>query len=66
MKSAGKMNLSNFTNTSSMTPLGYLIDLSANYKEIVVGFTSPRPNFLKAERGIRLILAPKSHKALSK
>ena len=32
----------------------------------VVGRASPNPNRLNMDRGMRLILAPKSHKALSK
>ncbi len=31
---------------------------------ILVGFGSPHPSFFIIERGIKLILAPKSHKAL--
>ena len=32
----------------------------------MVGFGSPRPSFLKIEKGMRFMLAPKSHKTLSK
>ena len=66
MKSIGKMNVSTLTSTSSIIPLGYLMDLSASCKDTVVGFASPNPNFLNTDRDIRLILAPKSHKAFSK
>ena len=65
-KSAGKINLSTFTNASSMIPRGYLMDQFASCKEMVVCFISPSPNFLQTESGIRLMLAPRSHKTLSK
>lgn len=64
-KSNGEMNLSTFTNTSSIISLGYVIDLSASCKVMVVGFTSPSPNFLNNDRDIRLMLVLKSHNALS-
>lgn len=47
-KSTGNMNLFTFTNTSSMIPLGYFTDRSANCKDIRVGFNSPNPSFLFA------------------
>ena len=47
-----------------MTPSGYFTNLSTNCKETVVGFTSRKPNFLKIEKGIKLILVPRSHRAL--
>ncbi|CAA0840555.1 Unknown protein, partial [Striga hermonthica] len=65
-KSTGNINLSILTSTSSTIPLGYVIERSANCKFTVDGFTSPSPNFLKIDKGIRLILAPRSHKALLK
>ena len=46
MKSIGKMNLSTLTKTSSTIPLGYVIDLSANYRDTLVGLGSSNPNFL--------------------
>ena len=66
MKYAGKMNLSTITKTSSITPLGCFKDLSANWSVTVVGRASPNPKHQNMDRGMRLILAPKSHKALSK
>ena len=66
MKSAGKINLSTFTSTSSITPRGCFNDLSSSCSVTVVGLASPKPNHLKMDKGIRLILAPKSHRALSK
>ena len=66
MKSAGKMNLSTFTKTSSITPLGCFNDLSASWRVTVVGRASPNPKRLNMDKGIRLMLAPKSHSALSK
>ena len=65
MKSAGKMNLSTFTRTSSITPLGCFKDLSANWSVTVVGRASPNPRRPNMDKGMRLILASKSHKALS-
>lgn len=47
-----------------MSPRRCLIDLSTNCKETVIGFAYLRSNFLKMEKGIRLILALKSHKDL--
>ena len=66
MKSARKINLSTFTSTSSITPRGCFNDLSASCSVIVVGLASPKPGRLKMDKGMRLILAPKSHRALSK
>ena len=66
MKSTGKISLSTFTRTSSMMPLGCLMDRSASCSDTMVGFTSPTPSFLKIERGIRFMLAPKSQRALLK
>ena len=66
MKYTGEMNLSTFTKTSSITPLGCFSDLSANWSVTVVGRASPNLSHLNMDKGMRLILAPKSHKALSK
>ncbi|GKB71852.1 hypothetical protein Tco_0933264 [Tanacetum coccineum] len=57
------MNLSILTNRFSHIPIGYLIDLSASWILILVGFSSKMPNFRKREYGMRLMLAPKSAKA---
>lgn len=47
-------------------PIVYFIDLSASYKVTVEGFNSLSSNLLQIDSGIRLILAPRSHKTLSK
>ena len=60
------MNLSTFTKASSITPLGCFKDLSANWSVTVVGRASPNPKHLNMDKDMRLILAPKSHRALSK
>ena len=66
MKSAGKINLSTFTRTSSITPLGWFNDLSANWSVTIVGRASPNPSRQNMDNDMRFILATKSHKALSK
>ena len=38
--------------------------MSASYKVIVIGLTFPIPNCLNTDKGMRLMLAPKSHSAL--
>ena len=58
------MNLSTFTNTSSILSSGYARDLSTNYKVTVAGLHSPTPNCLNTDKGITLMLAPKSQSAL--
>jgi hypothetical protein len=63
MKSAGKMNLPTFSRTSSIIPFGSFSDQSANCSVTVVGLASPKSSFLKIVKGIRLMLAPKSHRA---
>ena len=69
-KSTGKINLSTLTSTSSKTPLGYAMDLSANCNVTcnvtLDGVGSLSPNFYKIDKDIKLILAPKSHNTLSK
>nr|GEV80187.1 hypothetical protein [Tanacetum cinerariifolium] len=64
-KSIGRMNLLILITTFSAIPRGYWMNLSVSSKLILVGFGSPSPNFSHIELGIRLILAPKSAKALS-
>jgi len=49
--------------TSSKIPTEYFIEWSTNYREMVVGLISPKSNFSHKERGIKLTLDPKSHKA---
>ncbi|GJU06943.1 hypothetical protein Tco_1123373 [Tanacetum coccineum] len=64
-KSIGRMNLSTFMSTFSMIPLRYWIDLSPSSKLIRVAFGSPSPTFSYIVYGIKLMLAPRSAKALS-
>jgi len=56
-----EVELVHVTSTSSVTPLGYLTNLSSNWSDTLVGFCSSNPKFLNTERGIKLILAPRSH-----
>ena len=53
MKSAGKINLSPFTKTSSMTPRECFIDLSASCSVTLVGLASPKPNRLKMDNSLK-------------
>ena len=62
-KSTGKINLPTLTSTSSRTPYGCAIDLSAICNVIAVGVSSPKLNLCTTDRGIKFILAPESHKA---
>lgn len=62
-KSTRNINLSTFSKTSSTTPWEYLIDLSATYNVFLVGWTSRFQNIFINDKGIKLILAPKSNKA---
>lgn len=48
--------------TSSNIHIGYFMDLSSNYNDILLTFISSKSSLLDIERGIRT----KSHKALSK
>lgn len=64
MKSIGNMNFFVFTNTSSITHLGCLMDLYAYCSEIVVGLGLLSPNFLKTKHDIKLTFATGSHKGL--
>ena len=65
IKSAGKMNLPTFTKTSSSIPLALLMLLSANYKVIELGCSSPKPSFSYTVYGIKLTPAPRSSNDLS-
>lgn len=56
--------MSTLSRTFSTSPVGYLIDISANIKEIVVD-TITLPNFFVSEYDIKLILASRSHKAFN-
>ena len=66
MKLTGKINLSTFTSTSSITPQGCFNNLLASCSVTIVGLASPKPSCLKMDKSMRLILAPKSHRELSK
>ncbi|GJY68658.1 hypothetical protein Tco_0471640 [Tanacetum coccineum] len=63
-KSAGKVNLPTSTSIFSAIPTGYWNDMSANLTLILVGLRVSRDNFAYKEYGIRLMLAPRSTKAL--
>ena len=62
-KSTGKMNFPTLMSTSSRTPSDCAIVLSAIYKVIVVGVSSPKLSLLTTDKGIKLMLAPESHNA---
>nr|GEW32496.1 reverse transcriptase domain-containing protein [Tanacetum cinerariifolium] len=64
MKSAGKVNLPTSTSIFSAIPIGYWNDLSTNLTFILVGLRVLRDSFTYKEYGIRLMLAPRSAKAL--
>lgn len=51
---------------SSKTQKARLTNLSASWRVILVGFRSPKFKFLHTTRGIKLTLALRSHKSLSK
>ncbi|GJR69293.1 hypothetical protein Tco_0015358 [Tanacetum coccineum] len=50
--------------TSSAIPIGSEIELSANSSVMQVGVSSGRERFFQTEYSIRLMLAPRSAKAL--
>ena len=62
-KSIGKINFSTLTSTSSRTPSGRAMDLSVICNVIAIGMSSPKLNLYTTDKGIKLILAPESHKA---
>nr|GFC94328.1 hypothetical protein [Tanacetum cinerariifolium] len=62
-KSVGKWNFPTLTNTSSVTPLGQAIDLSSSSRVIRVGVSSGSESFFQIDKGMRLMLAPKSARA---
>nr|GFA43751.1 reverse transcriptase domain-containing protein [Tanacetum cinerariifolium] len=62
-KSVGKWNFPTLTKMSSATPLGRVMDLSADSRVIRVGVSSGRESFFHMDKGIRLMLAPRSAKA---
>jgi len=51
--------------TSSTTNTRYFTEQSTNCKEMIVCLIFPKSNFSHKERGIKLTLNPKSHKARS-
>lgn len=55
-----------FIGTSSIIHTSYFIDLSVNYNYKLEAFISPRSSLLHMEKGIKLMLSPKSHRALTK
>ncbi|GKD76394.1 hypothetical protein Tco_1339015, partial [Tanacetum coccineum] len=63
MKSAGKKNVPTFTKTSSAMPVGVEIVRSASSSIIRVLVKARRFSSHQIERGIRLMLAPRSTKA---
>ncbi|MED6126710.1 hypothetical protein PIB30_080986, partial [Stylosanthes scabra] len=64
-KSIGKKNFPTFTNIFSTIPCACLTVLSAICKITLVGFISLIPSFFIKDSGMRLMLDPKSHNALS-
>jgi hypothetical protein len=59
------MNLSTYSNTSSIISLGTFTNLSESKRVTEVGFNSPRLRLLKTNYGSKFTLAPRSNKALS-
>lgn len=55
--------MSTMTKTSYKIPISHLIDRSAIINFIDVGTKFTTPNWSHTKRGIKLILAPKSHNA---
>src|ERR1044072_7851578 len=55
-KSAGIKNLSTLTKTSSAMPTGYLTDLSASCKDILVALSSKPPTLFIMDSGIRQVV----------
>ena len=62
-KSTGKMNFLNLISKSSTTPSGCSIILSAIYKVIALGVSSPKLSVFTIDNGIKFMLVPESHKA---
>ena len=61
----GKANGPTLTIMSSITPDGILMEPSASWRHIRVGLTSSvNPSFQIVDAGIRLMLAPRSHRAV--
>ena len=62
-KSTGKINFPTLMSTSSRTPSSYVIVLFAFCRVIFVGVSSPKLSLFTTDSGIKLMLAPESHKA---
>ena len=62
-KSTRKINFPTLTSTFSRTPFGCAMDLSAICSVIVVGVSAPKLSLYTTDKGIKLMLAPESHKA---
>ncbi|GKG26350.1 hypothetical protein Tco_0399496, partial [Tanacetum coccineum] len=65
-KSAGNWNFSTIKRTSLAIPIGSVIERSANSSVMQVEVSSGRERSFQTEYGIRLMLAPRSAKALLK
>nr|GFB41619.1 reverse transcriptase domain-containing protein [Tanacetum cinerariifolium] len=63
-KSAGNVNLPTGTKTSLAIPASVQIARLASSRVIRVEISSGKPNFFQTESGIKLMLAPKSARAL--
>lgn len=66
MKSTENINLSTFTNTSSVIFRGCLIDYSASYSYTTISFSSPNLGLMSTKRDINIILSPKLYNAFSR
>ena len=62
-KSTGKTNIPTLMSTSSRNPSGCAIVLSVIYMVIIVGVSSAKLSLFITDSGIKLMLAPESHKA---
>ena len=62
IKSTRKMNFPTLISTSSRTPSGYVIIMSAIFKVIVMGVISPKLSLFTIDNGIEFMLAPESKK----
>nr|GFB82583.1 hypothetical protein [Tanacetum cinerariifolium] len=63
-KSVGNVNLPTGTKISLAIPMGVQIARLASSSVIWVGISSGKPNFFQTDSGIKLMLAPKSARAL--
>ena len=60
-KYIGKMNFLTLISTSSRMPSSWAKVMSAIYRVMAVGVSSPKLSILTIDKGIKLMLAPKSH-----